>query len=61
METIEQAYEALREYGLAFADDGPWDLIKVEFTAYHEIVSASQFLVFREVKTDVGGFESESG
>ena len=61
METIEQAYEALRKYGLAFADDRPWDMIKVEFNIYHEMVSASQFLVFKGIKTDVGGFESESG
>ena len=61
METIEQAYEALAEYGLAFADNRPWDLIKVEFDIYHKMVSANRFLVFKGVKTDVGGFESESG
>jgi hypothetical protein len=60
MESIDQAYESLGEYSLAFADGRPWDIINVDFKIYFKMATADHFLIFKENKIDVGGFENDS-
>ena len=60
MKSIDQAYEYLTEYSLAFADGRPWDLIHVDFSIYFKMATADHFLIFEGNKINVGGFENNS-
>lgn len=60
MDSIDQAYEYLGKYGLAFANERPWDLIKVDFNIYFKMATADHFLIFKGNKIDTAGFENNS-
>lgn len=60
MESIDQAYEYLGKYSLAFAEGRPWDVIKIDFNIYFKMATADHFLVFEGNKTDVGGFKDNT-
>lgn len=60
MKSIDQAYEYLTEYSLAFADGRPWDLIHVDFSIYFKMATADHFLIYKGNKINVGGFENNS-
>ena len=60
MNTVEEAYQNLGQYVLAFIGDRPWDAAGCRMSVYGKMASGYQWLTWQGQKDDKGGFEGHT-
>ena len=58
--SVEQAYESLANYILAFIGSRSWDISSCSMRMVSNMATSSQSLVYSGVKDELGGFENNS-
>lgn len=56
--SVEEAYITLAEYVQAFIDKRRWNEAGCEMKVYENMAKASQWLVYEDVRDELGGFEA---
>lgn len=61
MHTVEEAYQKLASYILAFVGDRKWESAGCTLSVYSKMASGYQWLISGGVKDESGGFERNGG